>query len=142
MKDLICRRNHHGIHIVTIIVAEKNDFPLCACDYLPNKNRHWNHIIEMQPFLLQRPLVLVINYPSSTSSQSQTNMTFLCSLFFIFIFLPLRYADLECIYSQLTSHKGNKMEMLLDAVESSYSPAFQNIRREVRAGNHRLQCEK
>ncbi|XP_051927996.1 dynein heavy chain 9, axonemal [Hippocampus zosterae] len=49
------------------------------------------------------------------------------------LFWKNRYADLECIYSQLTSHKGNKMEMLLDAVESSYSPAFQNIRREVRA---------
>ncbi|XP_037134453.1 dynein heavy chain 9, axonemal [Syngnathus acus] len=48
------------------------------------------------------------------------------------LFWKNRYADLECIYTQLTSHKGNKMEMLLDAVESSYSPAFQNIRREVR----------
>ncbi|XP_054619923.1 dynein axonemal heavy chain 9-like isoform X2 [Dunckerocampus dactyliophorus] len=42
-----------------------------------------------------------------------------------------RCADLECIYSQLTSHKGNKMKILLDAVESSYSPAFQNILRDV-----------
>uniref|UniRef100_A0A3Q3DHJ9 Dynein axonemal heavy chain 17 n=1 Tax=Hippocampus comes TaxID=109280 RepID=A0A3Q3DHJ9_HIPCM len=58
------------------------------------------------------------------------------------LFWKNRYADLECIYSQLTSHKGNKMEMLLDAVESSYSPAFQNIRREVRAGNYRLQKRK
>nr|XP_061808009.1 dynein axonemal heavy chain 9-like isoform X2 [Nerophis lumbriciformis] len=49
------------------------------------------------------------------------------------LFWKNRYADLECIYSQLTSHKGNKMETLLDAVESSYSPAFQNIRREVSA---------
>ncbi|XP_061561508.1 dynein heavy chain 9, axonemal isoform X3 [Phycodurus eques] len=49
------------------------------------------------------------------------------------LFWKNRYADLDCIYSQLTLHKGNKMEMLLDAVESSYSPAFQNIRREVLA---------
>ncbi|XP_061912443.1 dynein heavy chain 9, axonemal isoform X3 [Entelurus aequoreus] len=44
-----------------------------------------------------------------------------------------RCADLECIYSQLTSHKGNKMKIFLDAVESSYSLAFQNILRDVLA---------
>ncbi|XP_077481740.1 dynein axonemal heavy chain 9 isoform X2 [Stigmatopora argus] len=49
------------------------------------------------------------------------------------LFWKNRYADLECIYSQLTSHNGKKMEKLLDAIESSYSPAFKNIRGEVSA---------
>nr|XP_057916965.1 dynein heavy chain 9, axonemal [Doryrhamphus excisus] len=49
------------------------------------------------------------------------------------LYWKTRRADLECIYSQLTSHKGNKMKTLLDAVESSYSPAFQNILQDVLA---------
>uniref|UniRef100_A0A665X2B6 Dynein, axonemal, heavy chain 9 n=1 Tax=Echeneis naucrates TaxID=173247 RepID=A0A665X2B6_ECHNA len=44
-----------------------------------------------------------------------------------------RYADLKCIHSQLKSSKVNKMAMLLDAVESSYFPAFTNIQQEVLA---------
>lgn len=52
-----------------------------------------------------------------------------------FCFSPWRYADLECIHSQLQSSKVKKMEMLLEAVESSYSPAFSNILQDVLAGN-------
>uniref|UniRef100_A0A8C4H1B1 Dynein heavy chain 9, axonemal n=1 Tax=Dicentrarchus labrax TaxID=13489 RepID=A0A8C4H1B1_DICLA len=43
------------------------------------------------------------------------------------LFWKNRYADLECIHSQLNSSKVNKMAMLLEAVESSYFPAFANI---------------
>ncbi|KAM7382161.1 hypothetical protein PAMA_012837 [Pampus argenteus] len=49
------------------------------------------------------------------------------------LFWKNRYADLECIYSQLKSSKVKKMEMLLEAVESSYSPAFSNILQDVLA---------
>ncbi|MEQ2304474.1 hypothetical protein AMECASPLE_027335, partial [Ameca splendens] len=44
-----------------------------------------------------------------------------------------RYADLECIHSQLNSCKVKKMEVLLEAVESSYYPAFINMQRDVLA---------
>ncbi|XP_044194722.1 dynein heavy chain 9, axonemal isoform X6 [Thunnus albacares] len=47
------------------------------------------------------------------------------------LFWKNRYADLECIHSQLKSSKVKKMEMLLEAVESSYSPAFSNILQDV-----------
>lgn len=46
-----------------------------------------------------------------------------------------RHADLECIHSQLKSSKVKKMEMLLEAVESSYTAAFNNILQDVVAGN-------
>ncbi|KAM7371234.1 hypothetical protein PAMP_010722 [Pampus punctatissimus] len=49
------------------------------------------------------------------------------------LFWKNRYADLEYIYSQLKSSKVKKMEMLLEAVESSYSPAFSNILQDVLA---------
>uniref|UniRef100_A0A4W6G4Y5 Dynein axonemal heavy chain 17 n=1 Tax=Lates calcarifer TaxID=8187 RepID=A0A4W6G4Y5_LATCA len=43
------------------------------------------------------------------------------------------YADLECIHSQLKSSKVNKMAVLLEAVESSYFPAFMNMQQDVLA---------
>lgn len=46
-----------------------------------------------------------------------------------------RCADLECIYTQLTSFKAKKMAILLEAVESSYYPAFANMLQDVLAGN-------
>ncbi|XP_075314376.1 dynein axonemal heavy chain 9 [Odontesthes bonariensis] len=49
------------------------------------------------------------------------------------LFWKNRYADLECIHSQLNSSKVNKMARLLEAVESSYSPAFMNMQRDVLA---------
>uniref|UniRef100_A0A8C9XQ20 Dynein axonemal heavy chain 17 n=1 Tax=Sander lucioperca TaxID=283035 RepID=A0A8C9XQ20_SANLU len=49
------------------------------------------------------------------------------------LFWKNRYADLECIQSQLQSSKVNKMAMLLEAVESSYSPAFTNMQQDVLA---------
>ncbi|KAM9837728.1 LOW QUALITY PROTEIN: dynein axonemal heavy chain 9 [Aulostomus maculatus] len=49
------------------------------------------------------------------------------------LFWKNRFADLECIHSQLTSSKVRKIEMLLDAVESSYSTAFNNILRDIHA---------
>ncbi|XP_028422796.1 dynein axonemal heavy chain 9 isoform X2 [Perca flavescens] len=47
------------------------------------------------------------------------------------LFWKNRYADLECIQSQLQSSKVNKMAMLLEAVESSYFPAFTNMQQDV-----------
>uniref|UniRef100_A0A3Q3NPA1 Dynein heavy chain 9, axonemal-like n=1 Tax=Labrus bergylta TaxID=56723 RepID=A0A3Q3NPA1_9LABR len=47
------------------------------------------------------------------------------------LFWNNRCADLECIHSQLKSSKVNKMGMLLEAVESSYSPAFTNMKQAV-----------
>uniref|UniRef100_A0A7N8YQ50 Dynein, axonemal, heavy chain 9 n=1 Tax=Mastacembelus armatus TaxID=205130 RepID=A0A7N8YQ50_9TELE len=47
------------------------------------------------------------------------------------LFWKNRYTDLESIHSQLKSSKVNKMAMLLEAVESSYSPAFLNMRQDV-----------
>ncbi|XP_015248307.1 PREDICTED: dynein heavy chain 9, axonemal [Cyprinodon variegatus] len=49
------------------------------------------------------------------------------------LFWKNRYADLESIRSQLNSCKVKKMEMLLEAVESSYYPAFINIQKDVLA---------
>nr|XP_033467962.1 dynein heavy chain 9, axonemal [Epinephelus lanceolatus] len=49
------------------------------------------------------------------------------------LFWKNRYADLECIHSQLKSSKVNKMAVLLEAVESSYSPAFTNMQQDVLA---------
>lgn len=51
------------------------------------------------------------------------------------LFSTCRYADLECIHAQLVSSKGKKMETLLNAVDSSYSPALNSILRDVLAGN-------
>lgn len=52
----------------------------------------------------------------------------------IFFSPPVRYADLEYIHSQLNSCKVKKMEALMEAVESSYYPAFVNMQRDVLAG--------
>lgn len=52
----------------------------------------------------------------------------------MFFFFPVRYADLESIHSQLNSIKAKKMEELLEAVESSYYPAFIKMQRDVFAG--------
>ncbi|XP_032397932.1 dynein heavy chain 9, axonemal [Etheostoma spectabile] len=49
------------------------------------------------------------------------------------LFWKNRYADLQCIQSQLQSSKVNKMAMLLEAVESSYSLAFTNMQQDVLA---------
>uniref|UniRef100_A0A4W6G7A8 Dynein axonemal heavy chain 17 n=1 Tax=Lates calcarifer TaxID=8187 RepID=A0A4W6G7A8_LATCA len=49
------------------------------------------------------------------------------------LFWKNRYADLECIHSQLKSSKVNKMAVLLEAVESSYFPAFMNMQQDVLA---------
>ncbi|XP_008276610.1 dynein axonemal heavy chain 9 [Stegastes partitus] len=49
------------------------------------------------------------------------------------LFWKNRYADLECIHSQLKSSKVNKMATVLDAVESSYFPAFTNMQQDVLA---------
>ncbi|XP_034563350.1 dynein heavy chain 9, axonemal [Notolabrus celidotus] len=49
------------------------------------------------------------------------------------LFWNNRCSDLECIHSQLKSSKVNKMAMLLEAVESSYSPAFTNMKQDVLA---------
>lgn len=45
-----------------------------------------------------------------------------------------RYADLECIHSQFKSSKVTKMAELLDAMESSYYPAFKDMLQDVLAG--------
>ncbi|CDQ78911.1 unnamed protein product [Oncorhynchus mykiss] len=44
-----------------------------------------------------------------------------------------RYADLECIHSQFKSSKVTKMAELLDAMESSYYPAFKDMLQDVLA---------
>ncbi|XP_054457284.1 dynein heavy chain 9, axonemal isoform X2 [Anoplopoma fimbria] len=49
------------------------------------------------------------------------------------LFWKNRYTDLECIHSQLKASKVKKMAMLLEAVESSYSPAFTNMQQDVLA---------
>ncbi|XP_032430935.1 dynein axonemal heavy chain 9 [Xiphophorus hellerii] len=49
------------------------------------------------------------------------------------LFWNNRYADLEYIHSQLNSCKVKKMEALMEAVESSYYPAFVNMQRDVLA---------
>ncbi|TMS22638.1 hypothetical protein E3U43_012903 [Larimichthys crocea] len=49
------------------------------------------------------------------------------------LFWKNRCADLECIHTQLKSSKVAKMGRLLEAVESSYSPAFTNIQQDVLA---------
>ncbi len=64
---------------------------------------------------------------------STTNVTE--TFLFSVVFLLGRYADLECINTQLNSSKVKKMAMLLEAVESSYSPAFTNMQQDVLAGN-------
>uniref|UniRef100_A0A3B3RIQ7 Dynein axonemal heavy chain 17 n=1 Tax=Paramormyrops kingsleyae TaxID=1676925 RepID=A0A3B3RIQ7_9TELE len=43
------------------------------------------------------------------------------------LFWRNRFADLECIYGQLKSTKVTKMAELLERMESSYFPAFQNM---------------
>ncbi|XP_028263973.1 dynein axonemal heavy chain 9 isoform X2 [Parambassis ranga] len=47
------------------------------------------------------------------------------------LFWKNRHADLKCIHSQLHSSKVNKMAMLLDALESSYSPGFTKMQQDV-----------
>eukprot|EP00066_Takifugu_rubripes_P027828 XP_011617094.1 PREDICTED: dynein heavy chain 9, axonemal [Takifugu rubripes] len=47
------------------------------------------------------------------------------------LFWKNRLLDLECIHSQLKSSKVDKMIMLLEAVESSYCPAFDNMKQHV-----------
>lgn len=64
------------------------------------------------------------------------------NLFVLCVPFLWRYADLECIHSQLKSSKVAKMAMLLEAVESSYSPAFTNMQQDVRAGNDASACER
>uniref|UniRef100_G3NCH8 Dynein, axonemal, heavy chain 9 n=1 Tax=Gasterosteus aculeatus aculeatus TaxID=481459 RepID=G3NCH8_GASAC len=49
------------------------------------------------------------------------------------LFWKNRYADLECIHSQLKASKVEAMAMLLEAVESSYAPAFINMQQDVLA---------
>ncbi|XP_042364236.1 dynein heavy chain 9, axonemal [Plectropomus leopardus] len=49
------------------------------------------------------------------------------------LFWKNRCADLECIHSQFKSSKVNKMAMLLEAVESSYYPAFTDMQQDVLA---------
>uniref|UniRef100_UPI003AAF1F9A dynein beta chain, ciliary-like n=1 Tax=Centroberyx gerrardi TaxID=166262 RepID=UPI003AAF1F9A len=49
------------------------------------------------------------------------------------LFWRNRYADLECIHSQFKSSKVTKMAVLLEAVESSYYPAFRNMLQDVLA---------
>ncbi|AWP17229.1 putative dynein heavy chain 9 axonemal [Scophthalmus maximus] len=49
------------------------------------------------------------------------------------LFWKNRYTDLECIHSQLKSSKVNNMAKLLEAVESSYSPAFTNMQQDILA---------
>ncbi|CAN9508871.1 unnamed protein product [Ophioblennius macclurei] len=46
------------------------------------------------------------------------------------LFWKNRCADLECVHSQLTSSKVTKMAALLEAAESSYFPAFLNMKRD------------
>ncbi|XP_064179132.1 dynein heavy chain 9, axonemal [Anguilla rostrata] len=47
------------------------------------------------------------------------------------LFWKNRYADLECIYGQFKSTKVAKMSELLEKMESSYYPAFQNMFQDV-----------
>ncbi|KAM6951485.1 dynein beta chain, ciliary-like [Aplochiton taeniatus] len=49
------------------------------------------------------------------------------------LFWRNRYADLECIHSQFKSSKVTKMATLLEAMESSYYPAFRNMLQDVLA---------
>ncbi|KAM8836943.1 LOW QUALITY PROTEIN: dynein axonemal heavy chain 9 [Spinachia spinachia] len=49
------------------------------------------------------------------------------------LFWKNRYANLECIHSQLQASKVKAMAMLLEAVESSYAPAFINMQQDVLA---------
>ncbi|KAM4623876.1 dynein axonemal heavy chain 9 isoform 1-T1 [Polymixia lowei] len=49
------------------------------------------------------------------------------------IFWRNRYADLDCIHSQFKSFKVTKMATLLEAMESSYYPAFRNMLQDVLA---------
>ncbi|XP_056152723.1 LOW QUALITY PROTEIN: dynein heavy chain 9, axonemal [Lampris incognitus] len=49
------------------------------------------------------------------------------------LFWKNRHADLECIHSQLKSSKVTKMAVLLEAMESSYYPAFRNLQQDVLA---------
>uniref|UniRef100_A0A668AEI7 Dynein axonemal heavy chain 17 n=1 Tax=Myripristis murdjan TaxID=586833 RepID=A0A668AEI7_9TELE len=49
------------------------------------------------------------------------------------LFWRNRYADLECIHSQLRTSKVAKMAVLLEAVESSYYPAFRDMLQDVLA---------
>lgn len=57
------------------------------------------------------------------------------TFFVLHLFPTWRYTDLECIHSQLKSSKVNNMAKLLEAVESSYSPAFTNMQQDILAGN-------
>ncbi|KAF7661538.1 hypothetical protein LDENG_00259550 [Lucifuga dentata] len=47
------------------------------------------------------------------------------------LFWKNRYADLQCIHTQLNSPKVKKMAMVLDAIESSYYPTFSNMLQDV-----------
>ncbi|KAK7919110.1 hypothetical protein WMY93_010394 [Mugilogobius chulae] len=47
------------------------------------------------------------------------------------LFWDSRRADLECIYSQLTSTRAQKMAAVLEAVQSSYTDSFNSLRRDV-----------
>ncbi|XP_068610643.1 dynein axonemal heavy chain 9 [Brachionichthys hirsutus] len=49
------------------------------------------------------------------------------------LFWKSRLDDLECIHSQLKSSKVDKMALLLEAVESSYCPAFMDMQQDVLA---------
>ncbi|XP_068439704.1 dynein axonemal heavy chain 9 isoform X3 [Clinocottus analis] len=49
------------------------------------------------------------------------------------LFWNNRHADLQCIHGQLKASKVRKMATLLEAVESSYSPAFTSMQQDVRA---------
>ncbi|XP_075889814.1 dynein axonemal heavy chain 9 isoform X2 [Nelusetta ayraudi] len=49
------------------------------------------------------------------------------------LFWKNRCADLECIHAQLQSSKVDRMVALLEAVESSYSPAMSSMQQDVRA---------
>ncbi|XP_035998223.1 dynein heavy chain 9, axonemal [Fundulus heteroclitus] len=49
------------------------------------------------------------------------------------LFWKNRYADLECLHYQLNSCKVKQIKAWLEAVESSYYPAFMNMQREVLA---------
>lgn len=57
-------------------------------------------------------------------------VTFMSSI----LYYIWRYTDLESIHSQLKSSEVNKMAMVLEAVESSYFPAFMNMQQDVLAG--------
>lgn len=59
----------------------------------------------------------------------------LLNLALIVCFYFSRCTDLECIHAQLQSSKVARMVTLLEAVESSYSPAMSSMQQDVRAGS-------